>query len=43
MHASTSLPVTVAYACPVSNREIRPSSSTVKLHLVRISPQVSLL
>lgn len=30
------------YACPVSNREIRPSSPTVKVHLVRISPQVSL-
>ncbi|GAA5214935.1 hypothetical protein GCM10023323_62010 [Streptomyces thinghirensis] len=31
------------YACPVSNRAIRPSSSTVKSHRVRISPQVSLL
>ncbi len=30
------------YACPVSNREIRPSSPTVKVHPVRISPQVSL-
>ncbi|GGU38003.1 hypothetical protein GCM10010259_30850 [Streptomyces daghestanicus] len=32
----------VGHACPVSNREIRPSSSTVKDHRVRISPQVSL-
>ncbi len=30
-------------AWPVSKREILPSSSTVKLHRVRISPQVSLL
>ncbi|MGX1253104.1 hypothetical protein RKD48_005615 [Streptomyces ambofaciens] len=30
------------YACPVSNRVIRPFSSTVKSHRVRISPQVSL-
>ncbi|EFL31700.1 predicted protein [Streptomyces viridochromogenes DSM 40736] len=29
-------------ACPVSKREILPSSSTVKLQRVRISPQVSL-
>lgn len=29
-------------AWPVSNREIRPSSPTVKVHRVRISPQVSL-
>lgn len=29
-------------AWPVSKREIRPSSSTVKDHRVRISPQVSL-
>lgn len=31
------------YACPVSKREILPSSSTVKSQRVRISPQVSLL
>lgn len=31
-----------SYACPVSKRAIRPSSSTVKSHRVRISPQVSL-
>lgn len=30
------------HACPVSKREIRPSSSTMNVHLVRISPQVSL-